>query len=249
MQGLYSPIRDGIARDARLVHYREMKPPESLSHLVHCYWELKTESRLEQDFELHAVPDACVNILFNELEPEVAGVTALRTTFEVLNLGREFHYVGIQFLPGVWRGNRQEIFDSYVGEAYRGSLPLIEVNRKLIGLDFRARERVMSRFVEELVSLDCVVPNPLTEKILRNIQDIQDVRNMAEAAGLSPRQLQRTLKRTTNFTPHDLLKVLRLQQSFKRHYLDFYSDQAHYIHSFRKITGYTPEKFKKKFDV
>ena len=126
MQGLYSPIRDGIARDARLVHYREMKPPESLSHLVHCYWELKTESRLEQDFELHAVPDACVNILFNELEPEVAGVTALRTTFEVLNLGREFHYVGIQFLPGVWRGNRQEIFDSYVGEAYRGSLPLIE---------------------------------------------------------------------------------------------------------------------------
>ncbi len=249
MQGLYSPIRDGIARDARLVHYREMKPPESLSHLVHCYWELKTESRLEQDFELHAVPDACVNILFNELEPEVAGVTALRTTFEVLNLGREFHYVGIQFLPGVWRGNRQEIFDSYVGEAYRGSLPLIEVNRKLIGLDFRARERVMSRFVEELVSLDCVVPNPLTEKILRNIQDIQDVRDMAEAAGLSPRQLQRTLKRTTNFTPHDLLKVLRLQQSFKRHYLDFYSDQAHYIHSFRKITGYTPEKFKKKFDV
>ena len=249
MQGLYSPIRDGIARDARLVHYREMKPPESLSHLVHCYWELKTESRLEQDFELHAVPDACVNILFNELEPEVAGVTALRTTFEVLNLGREFHYVGIQFLPGVWRGNRQEIFDSYVGEAYRGSLPLIEVNRKLIGLDFRARERVMSRFVEELVSLDYVVPNPLTEKILRNIQDIQDVRDMAEAAGLSPRQLQRTLKRTTNFTPHDLLKVLRLQQSFKRHYLDFYSDQAHYIHSFRKITGYTPEKFKKKFDV
>ena len=249
MKGLYSPIRDGIARDARLVHYREMKPPESLSHLVHCYWELKTESRLEQDFELHAVPDACVNILFNELEPEVAGVTALRTTFEVLNLGREFHYVGIQFLPGVWRGNRQEIFDSYVGEAYRGSLPLIEVNRKLIGLDFRARERVMSRFVEELVSLDCVVPNPLTEKILRNIQDIQDVRDMAEAAGLSPRQLQRTLKRTTNFTPHDLLKVLRLQQSFKRHYLDFYSDQAHYIHSFRKITGYTPEKFKKKFDV
>ncbi len=107
----------------------------------------------------------------------------------------------------------------------------------------------MSRFVEELVSLDCVVPNPLTEKILRNIQDIQDVRDMAEAAGLSPRQLQRTLKRTTNFTPHDLLKVLRLQQSFKRHYLDFYSDQAHYIHSFRKITGYTPEKFKKKFDV
>ena len=245
----YSPIRDGIEKKATDVRYIEASPPEHLSRLIHSFWELKTESTLEEDFHLHAVPDACVNILFNELEPEVAGVTALRTTFEVLDLGRNFHYVGIQFLPGVWQGNRAEIFDSYVGEPYKGSLPLIEFNKKLVSLKFQEKQPVMAQLVEQLLEQKCVVPNETTRRILQNLDAIHDVRDMAAIVELSPRQLQRTLKRTTNFTPHDLLKVLRLQQSFKQHYLDFYSDQAHYIHSFRKITGYTPEKYRKKFDV
>jgi AraC-like DNA-binding protein len=66
---------------------------------------------------------------------------------------------------------------------------------------------------------------------------------------MSPRQLQRTLKRTTGFAPHDLLKVLRLQQSFSKHYLESYTDQSHFIHSFRNITGYTPVSYLSKFDV
>jgi methylphosphotriester-DNA--protein-cysteine methyltransferase len=61
--------------------------------------------------------------------------------------------------------------------------------------------------------------------------------------------LQRTLNRIIGLTPHDLLKILRVQQSFKTHYLELYADQAHYIHSFRKMTGYTPTKYSTKFDV
>ena len=72
---------------------------------------------------------------------------------------------------------------------------------------------------------------------------------MAMIAELSPRQLQRTLKRMTGFSPHDLLKVVRVQRSFRRHYLDLYADQSHYIHSFRKVTGYTPAKYAAKYDV
>ena len=88
-----------------------------------------------------------------------------------------------------------------------------------------------------------------TSAILDHIQDIHTVADMAEVARLSPRQLQRVLKRTTGFSPHDLLKVLRLQQSFKQHYLETYSDQSHFIHSFKKITGYTPAQYYRKFDV
>jgi len=28
-----------------------------------------------------------------------------------------------------------------------------------------------------------------------------------------------------------------------------YADQSHFIHSFRKATGYTPGKYSRKFDV
>lgn len=246
---MYSPIQDGIDRSAQSVRYTEAKPPGNLSGLVHCFWGLKTDSALLEDFLLHALPDACVNILFNQLDTNIAGVTALRTTAAVLNLGKTFHYVGIQFLPGVWQGNPGEIVDHFVGTPYKGQLPLIETSNKLVKLDFPAKQPIFSELVQWMVGKKFVVPNTVTEKILTNIADIHTVAEMAAVAGLSPRQLQRTLKQTTGLSPHDLLKILRVQQSFKQHYLDLYADQSHFIHSFRKITGYTPAKYADKFDV
>lgn len=246
---MYSPVQDGIEKSVRSVRYTEAKPPSNLSGLVHCFWELKTEKPLPDDFLLHALPDACVNILFNQADTNIAGVTALRTTFEVLNLGKTFHYLGIQFLPGAWRGSREEIVDHFVGTPYLGRLPLIETSNRLAKLDFDAKQPVLSELVQWLINEELVVTNHVTEKILANIEDIHTVVDMASMTNMSPRQLQRTLKRTTGFSPHDLLKVLRLQESFKQHYLDSYADQSHFIHSFRKITGYTPAKYVNKFDV
>jgi AraC-like DNA-binding protein len=246
---MYNPIQDGIDKTAHSVRYTQAKPPADLCALVHCFWELKTDSALQNDFCLHALPDACVNIMFNQSNTDIAGVTALRTTYEVLNLGKAFHYVGIEFLPGVWQGSQQEIVDHYIGTPYLGHLPLIETSRALAPLDFSAKQPVMSALVQWFIDEKLVVPNHVTEKILTHIDAMHTVADMAAIAGMSPRQLQRTLKRTTGFSPHDLLKVLRLQQSFKQHYLESYSDQSHYIHSFRKITGYTPARYADKFDV
>ncbi|MFN9114970.1 MAG: DUF6597 domain-containing transcriptional factor, partial [Bacteroidota bacterium] len=78
---MYDPIKDGMEKATRSVRYTVEKPPEYLSGLVHCYWELKTETTLADDFCLHAMPDACVNILFNQADTDIAGITALRTTY------------------------------------------------------------------------------------------------------------------------------------------------------------------------
>jgi AraC-like DNA-binding protein len=246
---MYSPVQDGIEKTVQSVQYTEAKPPSDLSELVHCFWELKTQTALPEDFHLHALPDACVNILFNQADSKIAGITALRTTYEVLNLGKSFHYAGIQLFPGVWQGNPDEIADSFVGTPYRGNLPLVKISRKLAKLEFSAKQPLMAELVRLLTDQKVVVANPVTARILSRLSDIQTVADMATLTGMSPRQLQRTLKRTTGFSPHDLLKVLRLQGSFKQNYLASYTDQSHYIHSFRKITGYTPARYAEKFDV
>lgn len=246
---MYSPVKDGIEKTAQSVHYTEAKPPDHLSGFVDCFWELKTDATLPEDFCLHALPDACVNILLNQADIKIAGVTALRTTYEVLNLGRSFHYVGIQFLPGVWRGSRDEIADSFVGTPYEGTLPLVKISNKIAELSFSEKQLALASLVQRLINEKLVVVNPVTEKILTSLDDIHTVADMATITNLSPRQLQRILKQTTGLPPHDLLKVLRLQQSFKGQYLASYTDQSHFIHSFRKITGYTPAKYAKKFDV
>ena len=246
---MYDPIADGIEKTTRAVRYAVQRPPAHLSDLVHCYWELKTETVLAEDFHLHAMPDACVNILFNQVDTDIPGVTALRTTYEVLNLGKSFHYVGIQLLPGVWQGDPQEIADEFVGTPYAGELPLVATSRALALRDFSAKQVLMSELVQWFIDTRLVVSNPITGTILARLDDIRSVADMASVTCLSTRQLQRILKQTTGFTPHDLLKVLRIQQSFKQHYLDLYADQSHYIHSFRKVTGYTPAKYADKFDV
>jgi AraC-like DNA-binding protein len=248
-EDMYSPVQDGMDKTVQSVLYTEAEPPSYLSRLVHCFWELKTETVLRDDFCLHVLPDACVNVLFNQADTNIAGITALRTTFEVLNLGKAFHYVGVQFLPGVWQGNRDEIVDSFVGTPYLGHLPLIETSSQLAKLDFFAKQSVLSKLVQRLIADKEVAANAVTEAILTNIDAIRTVADMAAFTGMSPRQLQRTLKRTTGFSPHDLLKVLRLQKSFRQHYLESYADQSHFIHSFRNITGYTPASYAAKFDV
>jgi AraC-like DNA-binding protein len=246
---MYDPIKDGVAKTSHSVRYTVEKPPERMSSWVHCYWELKTEATLEADFLLHAMPDACVNILFNLQQTDIAGVTALRTQHEVLNLGRSFHYAGIELLPGVWRGNPHEIAHQFVGSAYAGQLPLVPMNKKLAGLDFSAMQPFMTELVDGFIDAHLVVSNPMTEKILANFNRINSVADMASLVGMSPRHLQRTLKHSTGFSPHDLLKVLRVQQTFRQHYLDVYADQSHFIHSFRKVTGCTPGHYTDTFDV
>jgi AraC-like DNA-binding protein len=245
----YHPARDGIARTAAAVRYTEAPPPPHLAELVHCAWELRTLAELSEDFTYHALPDACVNLLLDQADPRIAGVTQLRTTAAELTLGRSFHYVGIQLFPGVWQGSRSEITDAYVGTPYRGSLPLVRTNERLAGLTFEAQVPILVELAEWCAREGLIVPNPVTSRILAELDTLRSVAAMAECVGMSPRHLQRVLKRTTGLSPHDLLKVLRVQQSFRRHYLDLYADQSHFIHAFRQATGYTPGRYRAQFDV
>lgn len=245
----YRPIQDGIDKRVRSVRYVVKPPPAHLSGVVHAYWELKTQATLPEDFLLLAVPDACVNLLFNQLDPAIAGVTALRARHEVLNLGRAFHYVGIELFPGVWRGSPKELHHQFVGAPYAGDLPLLATSKAMAALDFTEKQGLMSLLVERLIEAKLIAPNPLTANILHNLKRIRSVSDMARLAGLSPRQLQRNLRQSTGLAPHDLLKVLRMQRSFHESYLDLYADQAHYIHAFRALMGYTPLRFFDRFDV
>lgn len=245
----YDPVKDGIDKNTKLVTYLELSPPAHLCQLVHCFWELKTEAPLPENFNYHILPDACVNILFDQIDTKIAAITAIHIEATVLNLRKSFHYIGVQLFPGVWCGNPSEIMNGLVDKEYEGSLNLLEINAELTNLSFFDQQKVLSKTVENMIEDKLIVSNPVTAQILSNLGTINSVTDMADFTKMSSRQLQRKLKQTTGFTPHDFLKVIRLQQSFKQNYLDYYSDQSHFIHSFKQITGYTPNKYTQKFDV
>lgn len=246
---MYDPKGNGKDKTVQSVQFAEAEPPDHLRGIVHRFLELKTDGTLSDDYRFHALPDACAYIVFDQLNPKITGVSKLRAASEELNLGKAFHYVNIRFLPGVWQGDREEVAYGMVNTTYSGDLPLNEINRQLSKRDFIDQQSVLSGFVDRLVESKQVLANPVTEKIFQNLDRIHTVSDMAAVSELSTRQLQRTLKRTAGFAPHDFLKVLRLQQTLNGNDASSYADQSHFIHSFRKATGYTPGKYSRKFDV
>ena len=246
---MYDPKGNSREKSMASLRFLEVEPPEPQQSYVHRYLELRTTEPLAEDYCFHALPDACTYVVFDQLNPSIAGTTRLRASSEELNLGKSFHYINIRFLPGVWQRQSSPVSYALVNTAYSGALPLVETNRVLSATGFDAGQSVLNEFVDELVKRELLVANPVTEKIFAQLEEINSVARMAEVAGTSARQLQRTLKRTTGFSPHDFLKILRLQQALRGDASLSYADQSHFIHSFKRATGYTPGKYAQKFDV
>ncbi|GAA4669764.1 AraC family transcriptional regulator [Nocardioides nanhaiensis] len=244
---MYDPAGNAIARDAAVVTFVEAAPPAALGHLVHRFVSLRTDVELDEDYRFHALPDACTYLIFDQRDPRICGATRLRASSQELDLGREFHFTNVRLMPGAWAGD--DVGEGPVEDGYRGDLPFREVARRLVGLDFAAQQRVLSRFVGWLAEKGLVRPEPAIARIFAHVDDVASVADMASAACLSPRQLQRSLKHSTGLAPHDFLKVLRLQRTLRSHDHSAYADQSHFIRSFRTATGYTPGRFGATFDV
>lgn len=246
---MYEPKGNGKTKTVQSVHFVEAEPPSHLRGIVHRFLELKTVGALPDDYRFHALPDACTYIVFDQLDRNIAGISKLRAESEEFNLGKTFHFVNIRFLPGVWQSSSEPLSFGLVDTSYAGNLPLADINHSLSKRDFVDQQPILAALVDSLLESKMVAVNPVTEKIFQNLDEIASVADMADVSGLSSRQLQRTLKRTTGFAPHDFLKVLRLQQALNGNDTWSYADQSHFIHSFRKATGYTPGKYSRKFDV
>ncbi len=246
---MYDPKGNGKDKAVQSVQFVEAEPPSHLRGIVHRFLELKTTGTLPEDYRFHALPDACAYIVFDQLNPSVTGASKLRAQSQEFNLGKTFHFVNIRFLPGVWQDSQEPLSYGMVDQSYSGQLPLTDINHALGQVEFEAKQAILVDLVDQLIARKMVAVNPVTDKIFQNLDNIASVADMAEVAGISARQLQRTLKRTTGFTPHDFLKVLRLQQSLNGNDTWSYADQSHFIHSFRNATGYTPGKYARKFDV
>jgi len=246
---MYDPKGNGKDKAVHAVEFIEREPPKHLRGIVHRYLELKTTGALAENYRFHALPDACTYVVFDLLNQNIAGVSKLRAQSEEFDLGKNFHFINVRFLPGVWKSENEPIGHGQLDTPYTGNLPLVEINGALIREGFAKGQSLLTKLVERLLVEGMLAPNPITVKIFENLDSILSVKDMAQVTDLSTRQLQRILKRTTGFAPHDFLKVLRLQQSLKGDAAWSYADQSHFIHSFRNATGYTPGKYARKFDV
>lgn len=245
----YAPTGHGKKKGHEAVRFVEAEPPRHLRGIVHRFVHLSTNAPLAEDYRFHALPDACSYLVFDQLHPGVAGATRLCHVSEEFNLGRAFHFANVRLFPGVWQLQKHALATGQIRSRYRGELPFAECAQRLCGQDFALQQLILAEFVEVLMERKIIRTNTAMHRVLMHLDEIRQVSDMASVAGVSPRHLQRLVKDCMGFSPHDLLKILKLQMSLRGDVNGVYSDQSHFINAFRKALGYTPTTFHRMFDV
>ncbi len=258
---LYRPVQPTIKQTGQGVSYREILPDDRLSNVIYCYWELKTNERLQDPFTYRVVADGCIDIFFQLDNPSENFVMGFCKKYTEFPLDNSFQYAGIRFLPtmfpALFKVDATEISNRFE----RLEIVLKETSEFItdnfsVKDDFAAIKSKLDNYFADLMKnvntdLDNRFKNALNI-ILRNsgVVNIQTDLDI----GLSQRQLRRYFEYYVGDTAKTFSKVVRFQnilnakpstQSLRQNKIFFdlgYYDQAHFIKEFKNFYGVTPSK-------
>ena len=257
----YRPVQPTVKQAGQSVSYREVLPDDRLSNIIYCYWELKTNARLQDPFTYRVVADGCIDIFFQLDNPSENFVMGFCKKYTEFPLDNYFHYIGIRFLPTMFpalfkvdakqlsnRFKRLEIViigtSKFITDNFSVKDDFAAIKSKLdnyfIGFIKNANTDLDSRFQNALKII-------LKNFGVVNVQSDLDI-------GLSQRQLRRYFEFYVGDTAKTFSQVVRFQnilnakpstQSLRQNKIFFdlgYYDQAHFIKEFKNFYGVTPTK-------
>ena len=257
------------------MQYTARRPTPPLDRYVECFWALEGEG--SPGSVERVLPDGCVEWILHvgdpwsrlveepsgalrrEMQPR-AFVVGQLSRYLLLEPGRRVHTFAVRFRPAgaalLTDGgvdaltNRQERIENVLGAA-GGELN----ERLLLAADDTARQRLVEAFLlarlnhlEEDLRVGAVI-----EAILRDAAGA-NVARLADAVGLSPRQLERRFASRVGISPKAFARTIRFQSLFRmlgdeagQRFADLalaagYFDQAHLSRDFRELSGQAPRQ-------
>lgn len=256
---LYSPVQPSVQKRGRDVSYREFLPDPRLQNIIYCYWQLKTERRLEKSFHYRVAADGCMDIFFECGEPSESFVAGFKDTYTGFPLERSFNYIGIRFLPAAF----SQLFRINASEL-SGSVELLEnVAPEISGFirntfEIPGKPKPLQPVFDEYFLNRVRNTDPKSDaRLYTALEGILQARGNLRIEKdldiyLSKRQLRRLFNNHIGGTPKSFSRIIRFQHLLKSatspvpHKLSFldagYSDQAHFIREFRNFYGSTPTR-------
>lgn len=248
-------------QSAQNVVYTEILPTEKLLPFIYCYWNLKTASQLTENYSYRVISDGCIDIFFPLENPDESYVMGFYKSYTQFDLGKQFNYIGIRFLPTVFplifRQNAKELSNTDV----RLSLVLSELARiisqeinELQGFQ-EIKNQLDSIFIKHLQKTDFQIDSRFYNalEIILKSQGSAKITSDLDT-GISPRHLRRLFEFYIGDTAKIFSQVVRFQsilptkpslqalQKNKLFYDKGYYDQSHFIKEFKTFYGTTPRK-------
>jgi AraC-like DNA-binding protein len=252
------------------MYYREIQPIPFLAAFVECFWTLESDAGAEPAQPERLLPDGCVELILNfgerfrehkkdgrqEHQPRHLLVGQMTQPVLISATG-SVELLGIRFHPG--------------GTFPFFRIPMRELTNQVVDLEALAKEfqHDLVRSVDASPTLPlkvAAVERLLAERASRCQPDSRvvglaarivqrrgqvSVDQLAIAAGVSSRQLERRFLLEVGIGPKLLCRILRFQQIFRAVERNDegwaavaadcgYYDQAHLIRDFREFTRQTP---------
>ncbi len=257
----YRPIQPSVGPLTSGISYSEEKPHPALSKYVACYWRLQSARRLSEAFAYRVVPDGCIDIVCDAQGFHEFRLMGFTTTPSMFELGNNFTYVGIRFMPAAF----PFLFNvnaSTFTNAHEDLFDVVPSLAKDIAaqLDGPAQTKKIKDHFDSILLKKLKSFNRSEDKRLYNAVNIVlksngNVHfNTDINTGISPRQLRRLFQFYIGDTPKAFSKVVRFQHFLKlqssptplpgnKLFLDAgYYDQPHFNKEFKAFFGLTPKQ-------
>jgi AraC-like DNA-binding protein len=235
--------------------YREFAPPDAAREHLVCLWTQQVGGG-EVDLAQNVLPDACVDVIWVNGEPTVAG-PATRASVAPLPPGTLL--VGARFRPG-WSAG---VLGVDASELQNRHLPLADVSPAL-ARRFSSAVADVEPVADKLAAAgallarqlaDAPPPDAIVRATVRWLAAHPHgrVHELGRALHLSERQLRRRLLSTVGYAPKTLHRILRFQRLLALATCEGphaalstlalragYADQAHMTRELRQLAGRSP---------
>lgn len=255
------------------MRYCEIQPQTSLARFIECFWTLESESNLPATAPETIVPDGCVELILNfsapfrelkengieEQQPALFVVGQMTQPVAIAPTG-PVQLLGIRFHPG----GTAPFFPIPMHELTNQIIELNAIDpklaRKLIGVADNSASLSQKIAAVEACLADYASRSDTNSRLLRvaanavRVGGRVTIDQLADAAGISGRQLERRFRHEVGIAPKLLCRILRFQQVFRAVEKKSagwagvaadcgYYDQAHLIRDFHEFARQTPAVF------
>lgn len=257
------------------MEFTRINPHPSLTEFIECYWMMYSDNTLPVVEKI--IPDGFTELIFNYREvyqSQIGGHWSLQSPNLLAGQLRTFFYlqntgttgsVAIKLKPAALTQLFGLSMDQYVDQIEdldaipHPALKALTVQiTNAVDLKHAQQANVIKQLLDNyLISLvQTATANPLKQPLdlIFRLNGIVTVAEMATAANLSERQLERLFKKYIGLSPKYYARIIRFNYIFELIkskqltwaevvYQSGYYDQSHFIRNFKAFTGEDPSSY------
>ena len=249
--------------DPNYLFYREVAPAEEIAHLVWSFWEFRVRDDAPGPLPHEIFPDGCISLFYfcnKKYGYDGLAFNSLRLEKFTTEVQPGNFYWGMRLSPAagekILRCDPAGIVDGFVDDKTAHlTAGLAEKLRSCsdFGEAIKAFENVMAALGIPSGSLDEKIAEAV--RLIENSGGEIKVAELAGAARLSTRQLERRFRKAAGLTPKQFIRARRIRaaavslvENAEMNWADRaaetgFTDQSHLTHEFVSLTGRSPGSF------